>query len=239
MKRMCCVLLMLFLAEGSFPLFAQQSLDKEGTDGFGSLSAELPIPEQLRSKWGYGVRLSNLILGEDLGQYLNTRLGLGLFVNYNMKRHAVGLESNLSFARARTEIHLLDCGSGESIELYEWFASYGYRVVNNTLWRVTPSVGASLFHLSNFIIEGARGHNFSIEGYGPSAGLQVEYKYKRIRKESSKSTNGYKYSERTIGLGFQTKYIVSQPFYTVNSQFSSLERRKGWVYSLNLSWGIN
>ena len=239
MKRMCCVLLMLFLAESTFPLFAQQSLDMEGMDDFGSLSAELPDIEQLRSKWGYGVRLSNMSLSKDLGQYLDTRLGLGLFVIYNMKRHTVGLESNLSVAKARTDIPVLYCGPGESIDLNEWIASYGYRVVNNTLWRVTPSVGVSLFHLSNFIIEGVEGHNYSIEGYGPSAGLQVEYKYKRILKESSKSTSGYKYSERTIGLGFQTKYIVSQPFYTVNSQLSSLERRKGWVYSLNLSWGIN
>lgn len=237
MKNICCVLLMLFLAEGTFPLFAQQSLDLEGTDGLGSLSAELPDMEQLRPKWGYGVRLSNLILGKDWGQYLHTSLELGVFVNYNMKRHTVGLENNLSLAKARTDIHLLNCVSGESIDLYEWFASYGYRVVNNTLWRVTPSVGVSLFHLHNLIIEGVEGQNYSIDGYGPSAGLQVEYKYKRILKESSKSASGYKYSERTIGLGFQTKYIVSQPFY--DSQFSSLERRKGWAYSLNLSWGIN
>ena len=229
---------MLVLAEGALPLFAQSTLglaEKEESIYHDSLSAKLPDIEQLRPRWGFGARFSYLIPGENFGQYLNTRFGIGLLVNYNIKRHVVSLESSFFGAKTRTDIPLLESESGQSLDLSEWFASYGYRVVNKTFWRITPNVGASLFHLNNSLCR----NNYSIDGYGPSAGMQVEYKYKRILKESPKSAKRYNYAERTIGLAFHTSYIISQPYYPVNSQFSYLVRQKGWAYCLSLTWGMN
>lgn len=119
-------------------------------------------------RWGMGVSCGFSGVGGQLHHYFGNGLGMGFYFDMGLKRHFLTLGFAFAGSRCRdTVFHVSnpneDLWTGDRLAVLDLFAAYGFSVVDNARYRVTPFVGYGL--VGYFFTPDGDGNSF-----GPSAG---------------------------------------------------------------------
>ncbi|MBR3021584.1 MAG: hypothetical protein IKH59_04370 [Bacteroidaceae bacterium] len=159
-------------------------------------------------------------------QYTTPFVGIGLTFEKWFRRHLLGIEGYTSlFARARGAFPDSGWEPKQGLGFNNYGLYYGYGLVDTDYLRVTPYAGASYTSIGprdkssykDTTIDYGR-----ISGFGPSAGLQIEYKTRRVLTMYPEEC---KYSENTVCLRLSATRLVSHV------------SPDGWLYGLTVSMG--
>ena len=206
-----------------------ERLTHETLASLDSTAAILPDVRNWKAPWTISLHPLYLIPTGEARTYIRPSVAIGITFDKWIKRHWFSLEGNLYSGKSLAAYPEGNWAKGQSYNLTNWRATYGYSVINSNYWQLTPRIGAATFGISPLAADKYKARANVVLGdihtAGPSVGLQAEYKYRRRLQLFPPAGDGCRYSESTIGVCFDATrtFSKSQP--------------DGWYYSVALVWG--
>ncbi len=166
------------------------------------------IPAFTKSRWGYGL-YGGLAVGsfsENLGNYFGQTYNVSFGFDFSFKKHIFFLNMILGACKAHAD-YKSDWEKNEIIPFTTGDISYGYMVLNNSKFRLTPYVGYGVSELSMKESNDSKKNKFRYTDDIFVFGLNVDYKLrKRISLIPSIFINKREYSEILLN----TRIFVSK-----------------------------